>query len=370
MNSTTILNQSFIKVRGKRFHYLWLRDNCLNPKSRNPDTFQRIYDYTENPQPKPLYVELNEEELIIDWDEKPSHRSIYPISWLMKYAYDPDPKQICNKPKLVLWDRFWFDKHPIERHDIHSCPQLVWMDELCALGFTLLSNMSIEEMESFLTKSIGPINATFEIVSDVKPTPDTKDLGDLMTGPEVLPHNAHNYKLSKFLMLFFYCVEHNAKGGESILVDSFRVCEDFRQKYPEYFKILSETPIVFHKFDPQNNYYFSDSAPIIQLDTQGNIYRICFNQKNCERTIPFEKTESFYQAYSIFYNYMKNPAYQYRFRLNDGDCLLIHNVRVMHGRTAFNPRPGIRHLKAGFVDWDYFIARRNFYQSKHLYLSE
>ncbi|NEP75299.1 MAG: hypothetical protein F6K25_15270 [Okeania sp. SIO2G4] len=136
----------------------------MNPQSRNPDTFRRIYDYTENPQPKPLYVELNEEELIIDWDEKPSHRSIYPISWLMKYAYDPAPKQICNEPKLVLWDRCWFDKYPIERHDIHSCPQSLWMDELCALGFTLLSNMSIGEMESFLTKSIGPVNGTFEIV--------------------------------------------------------------------------------------------------------------------------------------------------------------------------------------------------------------
>ncbi|NES04437.1 MAG: hypothetical protein F6K22_17315 [Okeania sp. SIO2F4] len=46
MSSTTILNESFIKLRGKHFHYIWLRKNCLNPQSRNPDTFQRIYGAT------------------------------------------------------------------------------------------------------------------------------------------------------------------------------------------------------------------------------------------------------------------------------------------------------------------------------------
>ena len=366
MESNIITKDRFVTVAGKRFHYIWLRDNCL--QSRSADTFQRIYDYTDKPEPKPLSIELNNEELIIDWDEKPSHRSVFPISWLMKYSYDPKPKKIYDEPELILWDGAWLDKDPIERHDIHSCPESVWMDELVALGFTLLSNMSIEEMEPFLMKSVGVITDTeFGRISDVKPSPDAKDLGYAMTGPKLLPHNGHSYKLNKFLMLFFYCVEHKAKGGESILVDSFRVAKDFREQHPNYFKILSETPIVFRKFDPQSNYYFSYTGSIIELDRQGNIYRICFNEKNCDRSIPFEQVESFYEAYAAFHNYMKNPAYQYRFRLQEGDCLLIQNVRVMHARTAFDPNSGMRHLKAGFIDWDYFTGRRNFAQVKHLY---
>ena len=83
-------NESFITIGGKRFHYTWLRDHCLSTQSRNPDSGEKLDDPRAYPYPpKPLSVEEQDGKLIIEWDEKPSHQSIFPISWLLSHAYDP-----------------------------------------------------------------------------------------------------------------------------------------------------------------------------------------------------------------------------------------------------------------------------------------
>ena len=78
--------------------------------------------------------------------------------------------------------------------------------------------------------------------------------------------------------------------------------------------------------------------------------------------MPFEQVEDFYAAYSAFMSYLKNPAYQYQFRYKPGECLLLNNARVLHGRTAFDANSGTRHLKVGLINWDYLIAKKAFNQ--------
>lgn len=59
-------DNNFIKVEGKRFHYIWLRDNCLCPECRHPTSFQKIYDISEAQSfPKPLSVLEENEKLTI-----------------------------------------------------------------------------------------------------------------------------------------------------------------------------------------------------------------------------------------------------------------------------------------------------------------
>jgi len=61
---------------------------------------------------------------------------------------------------------------------------------------------------------------------------------------------------------------------------------------------------------------------------------------------------------------LKNPDYQYRYYLQPGDCLLVQNFRVLHGRTGFDPYSGQRHIEVGYIDWDYFVARKKFLSSQ------
>ena len=361
-------NKRFLTVNGKRFHHIWLRDNCLCPNCFAENSFQRVLDISDFQSPTPLSVEQQNGDLRIVWDETPTHESLFPVSWLMNRAYDTEPKPLIQVPETVLWDKDWLENHPPQRHDIHSVPESVWMDDLLTFGFTILKNMAVEELEPFLA-SIGPlIDTEFGAISDVRPTPGSKDVGYSTTGPELRPHNGHVFKQSVQALLFFYCVEHEAEGGESLLIDGFRVAEDFRKDHPDDFQLLVDTPATFWRFDAQCDYYFSTTLPIIELDKQGKVSQIRFNAKNCDRTLPFDQTERFYEAYTAFMHYLKKSEYNYLFRMKAGEIQIIQNSRILHGRTPFNPDSGLRHLKAGLMDWDYVAGRRNFHQVKHLYM--
>ncbi|NES41189.1 MAG: hypothetical protein F6K20_07155 [Moorea sp. SIO2C4] len=172
------------------------------------------------------------------------------------------------------------------------------------------------------------------------------------------------------VLQFLYCVENNASGGESIVVDGYRVARDFRQNHPEYFNTLAETPIHFKQFDLHSQYYLCNINPILKLNQKGEVSEIYFSHKNCKPNLKFDKVESFYEAYKTFFNYLKSPDYQYCSRLKAGDCLVEQNFRILHGRTAYDANYGTRHLEGVFLDWDYCKGRHNFKQFQHLYLEK
>ena len=362
-----------IILDGKRFHYMWLRDNCLCPECRDPNSFQKIYDISEAKSlPEPLSVVEENEKLTITWKEQPIHQSVFPISWLMAHANELENPLESSK-KMILWNKAQLQKEQTVRHDLHKSDSDVWMNQLFNLGFTIIENIkSTKELESFLC-SIGPIHETYygKLIA-VKPIKGAEavDLAFSSVGHPLSPHVDLTYLNVGRVVMFLYCEENNASGGESILVDGYRVARDFRQKHPEYFQILAETPVHFKQFDSHRQYYLSHITPILKFNKEGKVSDVYFSHKNFKPNLTFDKVESFYEAYQTFFNYLKSSDYQYCFRLKAGDCLMVQNFRILHGRKAYDANYGSRHLEGGFLDWEYFKARQNFLQFKHLYLQE
>lgn len=349
-------SDQYITVCGKRFHYIWLRENC--PNSRYPAPYQQLYDAnisTRPEKPKPLSILIKDEQLVIDWDENPSYRSIFDISWLLNCAYDPQP-ETESESKNILWDKAWLKDHPPKQYNVHSLADESCLNQLFNLGFVILENIASEKLESFLS-SIGPLRNTdygksFHLKARESPSSNE--------GCTLPPHNDLSYWQGHRVAQFIYCVKHKAIGGESLLVDGFRAARDFRQHYPDFFQILADTPVKFWLLDHKHKYFFCNTASIFELDLSGNVSTVRFSQRNCRPHLPFEQVDIFYQAYSKFFHYLKNPDYQYHFRLKPRDCLLFQNFRVLHGRTAFDSTTGSRKLKSGYLDWDFFSGRQNF----------
>ncbi len=369
-----MLSPNYLTVGGKRFHYLWLRDNCLCPQCHHPTSFQKIYNISDcTDLPKPLSVELGEQKLRLDWDEKPSHRSIFPLSWLMIHAYDR-PLEEGNfhrqieqwKDAKILWDKTSIEAYSPQSHDFRHCNRQSWDQEIFQLGFTVLENMKLEDLEPFLT-DIGPIYHTeYGPFATMKAKPGANDLGE--TGYIHLPHTDYPYRYNPPLLGCLYMVENTVVGGESVLVDGFRVAQDFRQRHPDYFQILAETPIQFQKFYTEFQYFYRRTQNILKVDSQGQVVEINFGHSHgWNWDLPFDKMEQFYVAYLAFFRYLQNPDYQYCFRLQPGNCLLIHNSRILHGRKAFDTNSGSRHLEVAYLVWDYLTGRHNFEQYKHLF---
>jgi hypothetical protein len=317
--------------------------------------------------PEPLSVEESKSELIITWNEASPHRSIFPISWLMDNAYDPEPESLFEAD--FLWDKAWMEAHPPESYDVCSSAPELWMKQVSTLGFALLRNLELDKLDSFIS-FIGPVHE-FECgrFDTIQPTDKGRDVTYSASRP-LLPHTDASHRYDPRLVEFLYCVENQANGGETVILDGFRIAEDFRQHHPEHFQTLAKIPVQFRHYEVQSEYFFCRVTPILELDEKGKVTGIYFSHKNCNRNLPFDQVEKYYEAYSVFFHYLKNPAYQYRFLLRPKDCLVMKNFRLLHGRTAFDANSGSRHLKVGYVGWHYFAGQRNFHRYKHLYLSK
>ncbi|WP_287248455.1 TauD/TfdA family dioxygenase [Moorena sp. SIO4E2] len=366
-----MVNKNFVTIDGKCFHYMWLRDNCLCPECRDSNSFQKIYDISEaQSPPEPLSIVENNDKLTITWKEEPIHQSEFSISWLMAHANELEIPLESSR-KITLWNKAELRKEGILRHDLHNCDSDMWMNQLFNLGFTILENIkSTKELESFLY-SIGPIHETYygKLIA-VKPIKGNEavDLAFSSVGHPLLPHVDLTYLNVGRVVMFLYCEENNVSGGESIVVDGYRVARDFRQNHPEYFNILAETPVHFKQFDSLRQYYLSNKTPILKLNQKGEVSEVYFSHKNFKPNLIFDKVESFYEAYKTFFKYLKSPDYQYCFRLKPGDCLMVQNFRILHGRKAYDTNYGFRHLEGGFLDWEYFKARQNFRDFKKSHL--
>jgi alpha-ketoglutarate-dependent taurine dioxygenase len=357
---------NLITIENRRFHYIWLRENC--PSCRYAAPYQQlsdpnISDRPENPQP--LRIELNQGNLIIDWDETPSHRSVFPIEWLLQNSYDPQlypATYSCPKnDSYTLWHRMQLQLHPPQTYDVEEITDnTLWFEQLFKLGFVVLENISPNQLQSFMA-SIGPIyNVDYGQIFALETK--AKDQQKILPkdGCALPPHNDLSYLGNHRLIQFLYCLESHNQGGESILVDGFRVAQDFRQAHPHDFELLQKTLVQFWLVDPHHQYQFCNLAPIVECDHKSNLSTIRFSKRNCRPHLPFEQLEDFYQAYRLFFQYLKNSDYQYQFPLKSHSCVLFQNFRILHGRTAFNPEIGNRKLKAGYIDWNFFLGRKNF----------
>ncbi len=106
---------------------------------------------------------------------------------------------------------------------------------------------------------------------------------------------------------------------------------------------MSKTTVKFCRLYRDWEYYLCRKTPIINLGKDNDL-GIYFSHKDFNPVASFEEMERFYEAYSIFLRYLKNPDYQYCFKLTPGDLIILQNFRILHGRKAFVPNLGHREL--------------------------
>ncbi|MFB2970466.1 TauD/TfdA family dioxygenase [Aerosakkonema sp. BLCC-F183] len=348
--------EQFVTIGGKRFHYTWLRDNCLNSQNRHPDSLEKLNDICDRPShPQPKFIEERDGNLIVDWNENPPLRSVFPISWLLAHTCDPQPQSPIGE-NVILWDKAWLEANPIEWPDVRKSDFKMWIEQLLSLGFIILRNIPLEELDTFIS-SFGPVRNTE--YGGIMTQKVGKDLAATSHG--IPPHNDLTFWYGHRTTQFIHCAKNEAAGGQTFTIDGFRVAKDFRENHPDYFQILAETPIQFWRVQHEHQYFFRPVASIIEVDKAGNTTAIRFSHKNCVPQLPFDQLERFYEAYTAFSRYLNNPDYQYRFRLTAGDCLLIQNFRALHGRTDYDATVGARDFRVAYMEWDYFLARY-FYQ--------
>jgi len=161
---------------------------------------------------------------------------------------------------------------------------------------------------------------------------------------------------------FLHCLRNTVKGGTSIFVDSFRAATLLRLRSRLAFQVLATHPVQFHYLNDAKHYFFSrptivlDSSDPEGLDIDHVNYAPPFQAPFEVETTGKEKSNwrRFVRAFKGFAEITEREEMRFEELLQEGECVVFANRRVLHARREFDTETGERWLKGTYVEWDDF----------------
>jgi gamma-butyrobetaine dioxygenase len=175
------------------------------------------------------------------------------------------------------------------------------------------------------------------------------------TTRSLLPCTSSPFRDPLLTVMVVSCLDDASEGGESTLVDGFCAASRLRAERPAAFTAMASTPVTFVRADARAE--LRATRPVVSVDPRGRIREIRFASRYLSPLRgPAGEIAAFYDAYRSFAQLVRDPELAVTFRLRPGDCLVLDNTRVLHGRTAFADT-GHRHLQACWTDLDGLASR-------------
>ena len=342
------INETSLKIiNNKKLIYelpfLWIRDNCPCNDCRVKETQEKRFMLNSIPADlKPKRININEATLSVFWpDDHETNINFQDIEFLKK----------DRKPKKVLWaNNFipnyydWYDFLQNNDIAIDAFYEFISKGAICIKNSPCIPN-SLESLASRL----GPIREVlFERIHNV--SVDSHIYNIAHTSLEVPPHNDFaSYSWPPSVQVL-HMLENKCRGGESIIVDGYKVLSDLKRECPDFFDILSTFSVPFREFDDTNETYAKE--PIIKINSLNEVIGFRFSNQLMQMIDPHQENVAlFYKAYHELCKRVNDKKYKSTFRLEAGNMLLVSAHRVLHGRKEFKPN-GKRHLQDAYYELD------------------
>jgi trimethyllysine dioxygenase len=336
-------------VSQDRFAPFWLRDHCHAKESLHPDTLQRQVDTFAIPEDiVPAAIEIGDggRTLRLVWQHDGS-TSILPAAFLWRIARSNGRS---TSPPRRLWDRAAMgNEFPTVSHaDIMSSNEglLRWLTMVEEYGFALASGVppTLEATKELVTR-IGYVRETiFGGMWDFTANLAFKDTA--YTSDAIGPHTDGTYSIDSPGYQLFHCLKFDGSGGDSTLVDGFKVADQIRQADPLAFQVLSTVKVPAHYLG--DGVHLKAEHPVIGLDHNGDFLQVAYN--NYDRApfrLPTPRMNAFYRALKLFNRLINDPANEITMRLAPGTALLFDNWRTLHGRRSYQ---GFRRLCGAYLN--------------------
>ena len=362
-------NNSYLKIiwsdgEESKFNFMWLRDNC--PTAHDKDSRHRMFNIlnvSERLNPK-KYMVNSDGKLEIEWSEG-DHTSYFDQKWLRDNCYTLKHKTKYISP-YTLWNNELqnnLNSIIIDHDEIISSDEglIKWLELLHKQGIAIVKNSPTEKESAFpVLNRISHTRETFfktpfEVINIPKPNNSAYTAHELRNHMD-LPwfENPPGYQ-------FLHCLINAAEGGDSSAVDGFAVSEYLKQNEKEIFDTLVNVYLKFRDKDYTQELYRSFHAPAISLTKDGDYNDIRFSVATMDALDCHpDEMDKVYNAHRRFGNLLHDDNFQIKFRLEPGDIFSFNNRRILHGRTAFDPNSGHRHLQGYYMDRDEIIGRLNF----------
>ena len=166
-------------------------------------------------------------------------------------------------PRRRLWDRESLagELPSMSHEEIMSGDGalLKWLTKVEEYGFALATAVPISvEATRELATRVGYVRETiFGGMWDFTANLAFKDTA--YTSQAIGPHTDGTYSFDSPGFQMFHCLQFDGTGGDSTLVDGFKVAEDIRRSDPEAFEVLSERESA--RAVPRRRSAFAGGAP-------------------------------------------------------------------------------------------------------------
>ena len=335
----------------------WLRDNCTCPRCFSEATYQRLVDtYKIAEDVHPDQVTTTTNSLKIVWDD--GHVSTFSSEWLQLHTKEytaPSPKKEELYPERVLWtrDTIASNKPTVPYESVISGDHKQLLANIHSYGFSFIHGVPVtaEATEEMCNKFL-PIRHThyggfWDFTSDLS----MKDTA--YSDIEIPSHTDGTYwEYTPYLQLF-HLLFHDGTGGETTVVDSFKCARDFKEEFPEEYKLLSEVEVECHSL---GDVHLVQRKPVLIHDKNGELIQVSWN--NSDRSTNYhldnDTLKKLYSALRKWNTVINRPENVFWQQLVPGEILIFDNWRVFHARMGTTT--GKRRMCGAYFDRDDFLS--------------
>ncbi len=352
-----------IKIGGqkRRFHALWLRDNAPDAATRSASNGQRLITILDIPAATRIAeAQISGGELAVRFE--PEGKSVsYGANWLAAHTYDGMPK----RPKgwtgagIERWDS-GLQSHVANASfgDVTASRAALgkWLAAVRRHGFAVMTGLpTASGTLCQVAELFGYVRETnygrwFEVRAKVNPN----NLAYTNLGLQA--HTDNPYRDPVPTLQILACLENTVEGGDSIVVDGFKVAERLQKESPHGFDLLTRHCARF-EYAGAKGVRLRSKRPLIELSPDGELIAIRFNNRSgaAFTDIPYDDMADYYAAYRRFAELIEDPATEVTFKLKPGELFIVDNMRVLHARKSFSGT-GSRWLQGCYADKDGLLS--------------
>jgi gamma-butyrobetaine dioxygenase len=366
-------NPNLVTIGSQSFHPVFLRDACSCPRCIDPSSKQKNFQTTDIPPSiRPVAAETQADGTVnIKWDNDlpgfgEDHVSSYPKTFfeinsshsrILQEHFEPGQPKLWENSLITTRLQF------VDYEDYMTKDAALYqvLQQLLDYGLLLVRGVpKSEKSVENIAERIGRLRDSFYGRTwDVKSVPQAKNVA--YTAQYLGLHMDLLYMTNPPGFQFLHCLENTCEGGSSIFSDSFYAASKLSEAD---FNSLCHYQIPYHYRNANEHYHFR--RPVIELknDPDGNsgIEHINYSppfQANHAFPGNEQKYEfnDFMLAFRRFVSKVEAEENLYEYRLQEGECVIFNNRRVLHGRRQFDTSTGERWFKGCYVDTDVFMSR-------------
>ncbi|MDW3214791.1 MAG: TauD/TfdA family dioxygenase [Ilumatobacteraceae bacterium] len=342
-------------AKAVELHPVWLRSRSTEAGQIEPTSRQRLFTPTDiDPDLGVVAADIHDGGLHVAFtDGHLAHLDLAAVERAIGWRADPEVPPAAEpwtRPLAVFpyvdWSSITFDADAADPAAIVEFLSLFFRHGYVVFRGTPAEVGTVARIAERLGYIVGH---NFGWVFDVEAKPSPTDLA--YTAVQLPAHSDEPYRRPVPGIQMLHCIVNEAPGGDSTLVDGLAAAMALRAAHPAWHAALVETEVEW-RYDMGSDTVVNRGR-ILEYDRQGRYRQIRMNTKLDEPVVRSgHDLSDFYAGRRWLTAWTNDPAHQVTFRLEPGDVMFMDNHRALHGRTAFDPSRGRRHLQGCYIEHD------------------